>query len=78
MPTATIDSNGVITVPEEIREHLSVAPGDTLSFQITDKGVVVMAATVDVRVLKGMLKGRGPRVSLEAMNRAIRRGATGR
>jgi antitoxin PrlF len=79
MPIATISADGRITVPKKIREHLGVGPGDDLDFQISDRGhVVVSAATVDVRMLKGMLKRRGPSVSLEAMNRAVRRGASGR
>ena len=79
MPIAKINSKGQLTVPKRVREHLGVGPGDALSFQITDKGdVVVTAATVDVRLLKDMLKRSGPSVSLAAMNRAIRRGATGR
>lgn len=79
MPTATITSKGQITVPKEIREHLGVAPGDRLSFQIGSGGeVVVESEPVDVRSLRGMLKHRGRSVSLEAMDRAVRRGATGR
>jgi len=79
MPTAKISADGRITVPKEIREHLGVGPGDDLDFQISDRGdVVVTTATVDIRMLKGMLKRRGPTVSLAAMNRAVRRGASGR
>ena len=79
MPTATITSKGQITVPKEIRDHLGVAAGDRLSFQIGSTGeVVVEPETVDVRTLRGMLKHRGRPVSLEAMDRAIRRGAAGR
>jgi antitoxin PrlF len=79
MPTATITSKGQITVPKEIREHLGVTPGDRLSFQIGSAGeVVVEPETVDVRTLRGMLKHRGRAVSIEAMDRAVRRGATGR
>lgn len=79
MPTSTISADGRITVPKKIREHLGVGAGDDLDFQISDRGdVVVTTATVDVRMLKGMLKPRGPKVSLGAMNRAVRRGASGR
>jgi AbrB family looped-hinge helix DNA binding protein len=79
MPTATLTSKGQITVPKEIREHLGVAAGDRVSFQIGSTGeVVVEPETVDVRTLRGMLKHRGRPVSLEAMDRAVRRGATGR
>lgn len=79
MPTATITSKGQITVPKEIREHLGVAPGDRLSFQISSAGeVVVEPETVDVRTLRGMLKHRGRPVSLEEMDLAVRRGASKR
>ncbi|HEV7765151.1 MAG TPA: AbrB/MazE/SpoVT family DNA-binding domain-containing protein [Thermoanaerobaculia bacterium] len=74
MPTATITSKGQITVPKEIRDHLGVAPGDRLSFQIGAAGVVVVEPeTVDVRTLRGMLMYRGKPVSLEAMDRAAAR-----
>ena len=64
MPTARITADGRITVPKEIREHLGVGPGDVVDFQISERGdVVVTAATVDIRMLKGMLKRRGARVS---------------
>jgi AbrB family looped-hinge helix DNA binding protein len=79
MPTATITSKGQITVPKEIREHLGVAAGDRLNFQIGTAGqVVVEPETVDVRSLRGMLKHRGRPVSLEAMDLAVRRGASKR
>ena len=79
MPSATVTSKGQITVPKEIRDHLGVEPGDRLSFQIGSNGeVIVEPETVDVRSLRGMLKRRGRRVSLEAMDLAIRRGATGK
>lgn len=79
MPTATITSKGQITVPKEIREHLGLEPGDRVNFQIGSGGeVIVEPEPVDIRSLKGMLKHRGRRVTLEAMEQAIRRGASGR
>ena len=79
MPTATITSKGQITVPKEIREHLGVAAGDRLSFEIGNAGeVVVHPETADVRALHGMLKHRGRPVSLQAMDLAVRRGASKR
>jgi len=79
MPSATVTSKGQITVPKEIREHLGVEAGDRLSFQIGRGGeVIVEPETVDLRSLRGMLKRRGRRVSLAAMELAIRRGANGR
>jgi len=79
MPTATVTSKGQITMPKEIRDHLGVDAGDRVSFHIGHTGeVIVEPETVDVRSLRGMLKRRGRRVSLEAMEAAIRRGATGK
>jgi AbrB family looped-hinge helix DNA binding protein len=66
-----------MVVPKEVREHLGVHPGDQLDFIILDDGrVVVRAATLDVRQLKGILAkpGRKP-VTIDQMDRAIRKGA---
>ena len=79
MPSATVTSKGQITMPKEIREHLGVDAGDRVSFHIGAAGeVIVEPETVDVRSLRGMLKRRGRKVSLEAMEAAIRRGASGK
>jgi antitoxin PrlF len=79
MPSATVTSKGQITVPKEIREHLGIEPGDRVNFQIGSGGeVIVEPESIDIRSLRGMLKHRGKRVSLEAMELAIRRGASGR
>ncbi|MEO8378248.1 MAG: AbrB/MazE/SpoVT family DNA-binding domain-containing protein [Acidobacteriota bacterium] len=79
MPSATVTSKGQITVPKEIRDHLGITAGDRLSFQIGSEGeVLVEPETTDVRSLRGMLKRRGRRLSLEDMDLAIRKGATGR
>ncbi len=79
MPSATVTSKGQVTVPKEIREHLGIEPGDRVNFQIGSGGeVIVEPEPVDIRSLKGMLKHHGRRVSLEAMEEAIRRGASGR
>ena len=79
MPSATVTSKGQITMPKEIRDHLGVDAGDRVSFHIGTTGeVIVEPETVDVRSLRGMLKRRGRKVSLEAMEAAIRRGASGK
>ena len=78
MPSATLTSKGQITVPKEIREHLGVEPGDRLNFSIGREGdVTVEPETVDLRSLRGMLKSKR-HVSLEDMEKAIRRGASRR
>jgi len=78
MPSATLTSKGQITIPKKVREHLGIEPGDRVSFNIGSEGdVTVEPETVDVRSLRGMLEARR-RVSLQAMESAIRRGASGR
>ena len=77
MATATITSKGQITIPKEVRDALGVESGDRVEFVAEEKGVYkVVAATRDVRHLKGLIgKPRKP-VTLEAMSRAIARAAS--
>jgi len=78
MPTATLTSKGQITIPKAIRDHLGVEPGDRLNFSIgSEGGVTVEPETVDFRSLRGMLKSKR-HVSLQDMEKAVRRGASGR
>ena len=80
MAKATLTSKGQITIPKEIRDHFGLSAGDRLDFQIADSGaVLVEPETVDLESLRAALKPRaGRKVSLSDMDRAIRRGATGR
>ena len=79
MATATITSKGQITIPSEVREALGVGVGDRIEFVAEEKGVYkVVAATRDVRHLKGLIdKPRKP-VSIEAMGRAVARHGSGK
>lgn len=77
MPTATVTSKGQITIPKVIRDLLGVKAGDRLVFVRRPAGdVVVEAESVDVRSLRGMLKHKGPAVSVEEMDEAIGRAVT--
>ena len=79
MTTATLTSKGQITIPKEVREALGVGAGDRLEFVEEEKGVYkVVAATRDVRHLKGLVGKPAKPVSIEAMKRAIARGASGK
>lgn len=44
---ATVTSKGQITIPKEIRERLELTRGETVSFELTDEGEVVMRKTGD-------------------------------
>jgi AbrB family looped-hinge helix DNA binding protein len=77
MATATVTSKGQITIPRAVREGLGVESGDRVEFTELEKGVYrVVAATRDVRELKGMIPRPAKPVSVEDMNRAIRRRAS--
>jgi AbrB family looped-hinge helix DNA binding protein len=75
VPTATVTSKGQITLPKEIRDALSVHPGDRVMFWRNPPGqVVVEAETRSLMSLKGVLKGKRKGVTVEEMNEAIAQG----
>jgi AbrB family looped-hinge helix DNA binding protein len=77
MPTSTLTSKGQLTVPKAIRDRLGLHEGDRVEFRVTGEGqVVVEAGTVDLRDLRGALKGEGRRVSVEEMEEAVRTAGT--
>jgi antitoxin PrlF len=79
MPQATLTTKGQITIPKEVRERLGVVAGDRLDFVEQERGVYkVVAATRDVRQLKGMVPKPPKPVSVEEMKAAVRKLATGK
>jgi AbrB family looped-hinge helix DNA binding protein len=76
MPTAVITSKGQITIPKPVRDALGVETGDRVEFVELERGVyTVVAATRDIRDLKGVIPKPAKPVSVEDMNRAVRRHA---
>jgi AbrB family looped-hinge helix DNA binding protein len=76
MSTAVVTSKGQITIPKPVRDGLGVESGDRVEFVELERGVYsVVAATRDVRDLKGMIPKPAKPVSVEDMNKAIRRHA---
>jgi len=76
MPKATLTTKGQITIPKEVRERLGVDAGDRLEFVEQERGVYkVVAATRDVRYLKGMIPKPSKPVSVEEMKVAVRKAA---
>lgn len=73
MATATLTSKGQITLPKTVRERLGVEAGDRIEFIESERGFVVVPATKDIKMLKGLVPKPKKPVSLEAMNRAIAR-----
>jgi AbrB family looped-hinge helix DNA binding protein len=68
---ATLTSKGQTTIPKEIRDSLSMKPGDRMTFTLMPDATVVMRLkTKSVTELAGVLhkKGRKP-VPLEQLSR---------
>jgi len=76
MTVATITSKGQITIPISIRSALGVSAGDRIEFIEVDEGrYEVIAATRDVKELKGLIKPKSP-ISIDEMNEAIKQRAS--
>jgi antitoxin PrlF len=76
MPSAVITSKGQITIPKEVREALGVDSGDRIEFVESSKGVYeIVAASRDVRELKGLIGRPRKPVSVEDMRKAVARRA---
>lgn len=74
MATATLTSKGQITLPKVVRERLGVEAGDKVEFVETEPGVFKMiAATRDVRDLKGVVPKPLKPVTVEEMGRVVAR-----
>jgi antitoxin PrlF len=72
--TATVTSKGQITLPKIVRERLGVDAGDKVEFVETQPGVFrLIAATRDVRDLKGVIPKPAKPVTVEDMSRVIAR-----
>ena len=71
MASATVTSKGQITLPKSVRDRLGIEAGDRLEFVESDQGFLVVAATRDIRSLKGITGRPKKPVSIEDMNSAI-------
>lgn len=72
MSSATLTSKGQVTIPKDVRTRLGVDTGDRVEFVEIQEGVFqIVAATHDVRMLKGIVAKPKKPVSIDDMNRAI-------
>jgi len=71
MASATLTSKGQVTLPKSVRERLGVETGDRLEFIESEEGFLVVAATRDIRSLKGIVGQPKKPVTVDEMNRAI-------
>ncbi len=72
---SAITVKGQATIPKPIRKHLGLKPGDRVKFFIHPDGTVVLLPKLPVAALRGMLKRRGPTVTIKQMDDAIAAGA---
>ena len=74
MSTATITSKGQTTIPKAVRDRLRLKTGDKVEFVVREDGTALMVpATVHVSDLEGILEPPKKPVSLEDIDKAIRR-----
>lgn len=73
MSIATLTSKGQTTIPLDIRKILDLKPGDKIEFIVEDGYVFIAPLTSDVSELKGILPKPKKKISIEDMNRAIRK-----
>jgi AbrB family looped-hinge helix DNA binding protein len=73
---SAITTKGQATIPKAIREHLGLKPGDRVKFFVHPDGSVVLLPKLPVAALRGMIKPRPARVTIEQMDEAIATGAT--
>ncbi len=72
MTASKITSKGQITIPAVVRAALGVSTGDRIEFIQVDPGRFEMvAATLPISALKGMVKKPAKPVTIDEMNEAI-------
>ena len=72
MATAIITTKGRVTIPVSVRASLGVGAGDKLEFiQLENGHFELVAATLPVTAIKGMIKKPSKPVTIEEVNEAI-------
>lgn len=72
---SAITTKGQATIPKAIREHLGLKSGDRIKFFIHPDGSVVLLPKRSASVLRGIVKPRRRRASIEEMKEAAAAGA---
>jgi len=74
---SALSIKGQATIPKLIRDHLHLAPGDRIKFFLHPDGTVVILPKIPTSKLRGTVKARRQRVSLDDMEAAIAESAIG-
>ena len=81
MNTAKITSKGQITIPKQVRTRLAVGPGDRLTFEFEEGGLLrVTPVRKPLPPLRGLLAkdAAGRRLDCEQIDEAIRQRMRGK
>lgn len=82
MNALTVTAKGQVTLRKDLLKHLGVQPGDKVAIDVLPDGRIEMKAARPAGKISdvfGLLKKRGgPRLSIEQINEATRRGWAGR
>ncbi len=73
MAAAIVSTKGQVVIPARVRSELGVDAGSRIEFVKTAEGWLIKPAILPVTALKGLLRKPKKPVSVEDMNRAIRR-----
>ncbi len=74
--TATVSTNGDVTLPEEIRNLLGVASGGTIDFQIDHSKIAVSKAPGTLEDFMKVLPRAKKSFTIEEMNESIEQSAS--
>jgi antitoxin PrlF len=75
---SAITVKGQATIPKAIREHLGLKPGDRVKFFVHPDGSVVLLPKLPASALRGIVKPRRGRVTIDDMTEAVLAGASER
>ena len=75
---ATVTSKGQMTLPKAVRDQLGIVTGDQLDVSVEGKRIVLIPKTLHLSDIYSILPARKRTVSLNEMEEAIERAATGK
>lgn len=75
MTASTVSTKGQIVIPARIRSEMGLEAGSRIEFVRTAEGWLLKPAVLPVSALKGLLPKPKRPVSVDDMNRTIRRRA---
>src|SRR5712692_11257997 len=73
---SAITQKGQATIPKAIRDHLRLKPGDRIKFFVHPDGSVVLLPKLPASALRGIVKPRRGRVTIDDMTEAVAAGAS--